>query len=133
MTSSERTDILDALRKHRELFRFTAHVSLGYAGDLQLELIQPVTGSSIYTEFLSGAPGGGLHHVCFETDDLTAAVARAEAAGIEVVMQGAMGGGLMSFAYVDGARWGAPYVEVVELTDDMRAIFAGIKAGSHGG
>ena len=109
---------------------FTAHVSLGYAGDLQLELIQPVTGRSIYTEFLSGTPSGGLHHVCFETEDLAAALARAEQAGIEVVMQGTMGGGLMSFAYVDGARWGAPYVELVELTDDIRSFFAGIKESS---
>jgi hypothetical protein len=112
---------------------FTAHVALGYAGDLQLELIQPVTGTSIYTEFLSGSPGGGLHHVCFETDDLAAAIGRAAAAGIDVVMQGVMGGGLMSFAYVDGARWGAPYVEIVELTDAMRTIFAGIKGSSAGG
>jgi catechol 2,3-dioxygenase-like lactoylglutathione lyase family enzyme len=112
---------------------FTAHVSLGYAGDLQLELIQPVTGRSIYTEFLSGTPRGGLHHVCFETDDLAAAVARAERAGLEVVMQGTMGGGLMSFAYVDGARWGAPYVELVELTDDIRAFFAGIRDSSGNG
>ncbi len=109
---------------------FTAHVALGYAGDLQLELIQPVAGRSIYTEFLSGTPSGGLHHVCFETDDLAAAIGRAEAAGLEVVMRGAMGGGLMSFAYVDGARWGAPYVEIVELTDEIRAFFAGIKDAS---
>lgn len=109
---------------------FTAHVSLGYAGDLQLELIQPVTGRSIYTEFLDvGGPGfhGGLHHICFETDDLAAAIERAGAAGLDIVQQGVMGGGLMSFAYVDGGRWGAPYVEIVELTDDMRAFFAGLK------
>ena len=111
---------------------FTAHVSLGYAGDLQLELIQPVTGRSIYTEFLEGSgPGfhGGLHHICFETDDLAAAIERAEAAGLEIVQQGVMGGGLMSFAYVDGGRWGAPYVEIVELTDEMRAFFAGLRPG----
>lgn len=115
---------------------FTAHVSLAYAGDLQLELIQPVSGESIYTEFLdrTGAgrswSHGGLHHLCFETDDLAAAVERAHAAGLEIVQQGVMAGGLMSFAYVDGARWGAPYVEIVELTDDMRAFFAAIKQGS---
>lgn len=114
---------------------FTAHVSLAYAGDLQLELIQPVTGESIYTEFLdrSGPVGsasrGGLHHLCFETDDLARAVERAEVAGLEIVQRGVMGGGLMAFAYVDGARWGAPYVEIVELTDEMRAFFAGIKQG----
>ncbi len=115
---------------------FTTHVSLAYAGDLQLELIQPVTGASIYAEFLdrSGTDRswshGGLHHLCYETDDLTAAVERAHAAGLEIVQQGVMAGGLMSFAYVDGARWGAPYVEIVELTDDMRAFFAAIKQGS---
>ena len=107
---------------------FTAHVSLGYAGDLQLELIQPVAGESIYTEFLARS-GPGLHHLCFETDDLDAAVARARAAGLDVPQQGVMAGGLMSFAYVDGAAWGAPYIELAELTDDMRAFYAAIKAG----
>lgn len=107
---------------------FTAHVSLAYAGDLQLELIQPVVGESIYTELLERS-GPGLHHVCFETDDLDAAVARAEEAGLEVVQQGVMAGGLMSFAYVDGAAWGVPFVEVAQLTEDMRAFFAAVKSG----
>lgn len=37
---------------------FTADVSLAYSGDLQLELIRPLSGDSIYTEFLSvSGPG----------------------------------------------------------------------------
>ena len=67
--------------------------------------------------------------MCFETDDLDAAVARAEEAGLEVVQQGVMAGGLMSFAYVDGAAWGVPFVEVAQLTEDMRAFFAAVKSG----
>jgi len=82
----------------------------------------------------TGPPGswsrGGLHHICFETDDLDAAVGRATDAGLEIVQQGVMAGGLMSFAYVDGARWGAPYVEIVQLTDDMRAFFAAVRRDS---
>lgn len=105
---------------------FTAHVSMSYIGDLQLELIQPVAGESIYSEFLARS-GPGLHHICFETDDLDAAVARAAEAGLEVVQQGVMGGGLMSFAYVDGAAWGAPYVELAQLGDEIRALYASIK------
>lgn len=105
---------------------FTAHVSLAYAGDLQLELIQPVSGESIYSEFL-GRSGAGLHHVAFETDDLDAAVARARTAGLEVLQQGVMAGGLMSFAYVDGTRWGAPYVEILQLTEELRAFFAAVR------
>ncbi|KAA1416881.1 VOC family protein [Nocardioides humilatus] len=106
---------------------FTAHVSMAYIGDLQLELIQPVAGESIYTEFLARS-GPGLHHICFETPDLAASIERARAAGMEIVQQGVMGGGMMSFAYVDGAGWGAPYVELAELGDDIRALYASIKA-----
>ena len=31
---------------------FTAHISFSYAGDTQLELIAPVSGESVYSEFL---------------------------------------------------------------------------------
>lgn len=49
-------------RLHGEPADFTAHISMTYSGDMQLELIQPVRGTSIYTEFLDRS-GPGLHHV----------------------------------------------------------------------
>ncbi|MEZ0580324.1 VOC family protein [Nocardioides sp. MH1] len=116
----------DEVTLHGDPADFTVHVSMAYAGDLQLELIQPVSGESIYTEHLARS-GPGLHHICFETDDLDAAVDRARAAGLDVPQQGVMGGGLMSFAYVDGARWGVPYVELAQLSDGIRDLYAAIK------
>ena len=74
---------------------FVADISLSYAGDTQLELIAPVQGESIYTEFLDRA-GAGLHHVCVEADDVERALAERNA---EVVQRGVMPGG-MEFAYV---------------------------------
>jgi catechol 2,3-dioxygenase-like lactoylglutathione lyase family enzyme len=107
---------------------FVVHVSLGYAGDLQLELIQPVRGESIYTEFLaSSAPG--LHHLCFEVDDMDVALAAAAEAGVAVVQEGSMMGGGMRFAYLDGAAHGVPYVELAWLGEEMRAFYAAIKNG----
>ncbi len=50
---------------------FTAHISFSYAGDTQLELIAPVSGESVYSEFLDTA-GPGLHHVCIEAPDSAA-------------------------------------------------------------
>ncbi|CQD18968.1 flavoprotein [Mycolicibacterium conceptionense] len=44
---------------------FVADISLSYAGDTQLELIAPVSGQSVYTEFLD-RHGAGLHHICIE-------------------------------------------------------------------
>jgi hypothetical protein len=101
---------------------FVADISLSYAGDLQLELIRPVRGDSIYTEFLA-AHGPGMHHICFETDDLAESIRAAERSGIDVVQQGSMAGGAMEFAYVDGASAGMPYIELAWFGPEMRAFF----------
>ena len=107
----------------------TLHVSLGYAGDLQLELIQPVRGRTIHAEFLE-AHGPGLHHVCFEVDDVDASCAAAEAAGVPVLMRGSMMDGEIEFAYVDGSASGAPYVELARIGPVMREFYAAVRAQS---
>jgi catechol 2,3-dioxygenase-like lactoylglutathione lyase family enzyme len=103
------------------------HVSLGYAGDLQLELIQPVSGPGIHREFLD-AHGPGLHHVCFEVDDVDAACRASEAAGVPVLMRGSMMDGEIEFAYVDGSAGGAPYVEIARIGPQMRAFYDAVRA-----
>jgi catechol 2,3-dioxygenase-like lactoylglutathione lyase family enzyme len=104
----------------------TMHVSLGYAGELQLELIQPVTGASIHQEFLD-AHGAGLHHVCFGVDDVDAACAAAQAAGVPVLMRGSMMDGEIEFAYVDGSAGGAPYVELARIGPQMQEFYDAVK------
>lgn len=101
---------------------FTADISLAYSGDLQLELIRPLAGESLYAEHLE-RHGSGLHHVRIEVDDLAAAVAEARAAGHEVVQQGSMAAGGMEFAYVDTAAAGASYVELAWIGPDIRAFY----------
>ena len=101
---------------------FVADISLAYSGDLQLELIRPVSGESIYTEHLE-RHGAGLHHVCVEVDDLPEAVAAVRAAGHEIVQEGSMGGGLMEFAYVDAAAAGASYVELARVGPELHAFY----------
>ena len=108
---------------------FTAHISLGYAGELQLELIEPVSGPTIHAEFLR-EHGPGLHHVCFEVEDLDAACRAAEEAGLPVLMRGAMMDGEIEFAYVDGSASGAPYVELARVGPLMRAFYDAVKARS---
>jgi catechol 2,3-dioxygenase-like lactoylglutathione lyase family enzyme len=101
---------------------FVADISLSYAGDTQLELIAPVNGDSIYTEFLDQA-GAGLHHICVEVDDVEAALAER---GAEVVQRGVMPGG-MEFAYVTAAQAGVPYVEIAYVPSEIRAFFDYVK------
>lgn len=101
---------------------FVADISLSYAGDTQLELIAPVQGESIYTEFLDRA-GAGLHHVCIEADDLERALAERDA---EVVQRGLMPGGI-EFAYVSAEDAGVPYIEIAHISPEIRAFFDYIK------
>jgi catechol 2,3-dioxygenase-like lactoylglutathione lyase family enzyme len=99
---------------------FIAHISFSYAGDTQLELISPVSGESVYSEFLHRA-GPGLHHICVEVDDVEAAVD-----GAEVVQRGTMPGG-MEFAYVSAETAGVPYIEIAHIPPEIRAFFDHVK------
>jgi hypothetical protein len=44
-----------------------------------------------------------------------------------VVQRGSMGGGMMEFAYLDGAAWGVPYIELAKLGPAMQAFYDAIK------
>lgn len=118
----------DACTLRGEPADFTADISLSYAGDTQLELIAPVSGESIYTEFLANS-GPGLHHICKAAADEAAfdtAVHAAAAAGAPVVMQGVMPGG-MRFAYVSATDAGVPFIEIAFIPPDIQAVFDHIK------
>lgn len=107
---------------------FVAHVSLSYAGETQLELIAPVSGESIYSEFLSTS-GPGLHHVCMaarDPADLTAMLADAARDGHSVVQEGVMAGGIR-FAYVSAPTAGVPYLEYAYLPPEIQTFFDYVK------
>lgn len=107
---------------------FVADISLSYAGQTQLEIIAPVSGVSIYTEFLDRG-GPGLHHICVEATDpdaLAASVADAERHGAAVVSTGTMAGG-MEFAYVSAADTGVPYLEIAYVPPPIRRFFDHVK------
>ena len=101
---------------------FVADISLSYNGETQLELIAPVNGQSIYTDFLDRA-GAGLHHICIEVEDVERALAERDA---EAVQRGLMPGG-MEFAYVSAEAAGVPYIEIAHIPPVIRAFFDHVK------
>jgi catechol 2,3-dioxygenase-like lactoylglutathione lyase family enzyme len=107
---------------------FVASISLSYLGDMQLELIEPVRGPNIYSDFLRDS-GPGLHHICVEADSLEQFADTLSAAaehGASVVQQGLMPGGLR-FAYLSAPQTGVPFVEVAHFSAEMRQFFDYIK------
>jgi len=53
-------------------------------GESEIELLQPLSDKSGIGKFLQKR-GEGLHHLCFETDDVDAELAAAKAKGIRVI------------------------------------------------
>ncbi len=56
------------------------------AGGTEIELLEPLSPENGVGKFL-GRRGGGLHHVCFETDDVSAELEAARAKGIQLIDQ----------------------------------------------
>jgi catechol 2,3-dioxygenase-like lactoylglutathione lyase family enzyme len=107
---------------------FVAHISLSYAGETQLELIEPVSGTSVYSEFLDDR-GPGLHHVCVPASDPAAFEAMCEEAerhGAPVLTRGTMPGGML-FAYVSAPDAGVPYLEIAYVPPGIQSFFDYVK------
>lgn len=54
----------------------------------QIELIEPYDDTSPIVGFLAKNPSGGQHHVCFEVDDIHAAVAEMRGKGVTILGTG---------------------------------------------
>jgi methylmalonyl-CoA/ethylmalonyl-CoA epimerase len=53
-------------------------------GEAEIELVQPTTETSGMAKYIN-KKGPGLHHVCFEVDDLSAALSRLKDKGIRLI------------------------------------------------
>lgn len=105
---------------------FHYHLSLGYAGDTAIELIQHLSGESIYKEFLD-RKGEGVHHLGFLVPDHDKVVRDFAAGGFPVVQGGRIGGS--RFAYFDTQGDTGVFMETIMLDEEGREIFARIKRG----
>ena len=125
---------LDDVEVHEPMYRgevgdFHLHLSLGYAGDSQIELIEHISGSSIYKEFLDKR-GKGLHHLGYLVPDHDKVIADFEANGFPVIQSGRIGtnpGTL--FAYFDTEAAIGAIMESIVLDDETREMFDMIKRG----
>ena len=104
--------------------------SLGYLGDILVELIEPIRGSSPYTEFLE-TKGPGLHHLAFLVPDFAATVAFLGESGLEVISEGQLGPG-SQFAYFDCEADGCSVIEILGFDEAIRGFMGQIKSGALG-
>ncbi len=57
-------------------------------GNTKIELLEPLGENSPIANFLKKNPSGGMHHVCYEVDDIREAAARMRAQGATITGTG---------------------------------------------
>jgi methylmalonyl-CoA epimerase len=62
----------------------TIKASMIKVGDIHLELLQPIGSEGVMAKFLE-KHGEGIHHICYEVDDLHSAISSIKASGVEVL------------------------------------------------
>jgi methylmalonyl-CoA/ethylmalonyl-CoA epimerase len=86
-------------------------------GESEVELVQPTTETSGMAKFLAKR-GAGLHHICFQVDDIDAALARLQEQGIQLINeQPVTGAGGRRVAFVHPRSATGVLVELVEARD----------------
>jgi len=98
-------------------------VALAYKGDVQIELIKPLSHTpSPYSDY-QAAGLWGLHHLQFSTDDMAASLKHAEAAGLELACTIDQGGGIYNYLRGPGV-----WFELMEASEPLKGLFAMIKS-----
>lgn len=104
-----------------------ARFGLAYAGDLMLELVEPLPGSrSVFSE-AAAARGHGLHHLGFLVEDFDGAAAALAAAGRTVATTSMTPRGAR-IVMVDGAPLLGVLEEYIELNPAGAAFYEQMKA-----
>ncbi|MCU0518868.1 MAG: VOC family protein [Oscillatoria sp. Prado101] len=102
---------------------------MAYAGNVQIELTQHLSGESIFKEFLE-RKGEGMHHLGFIVDDYEKAVGDLAKNGYPIIQSGRAGNNPgVRFAFFDTEAAIGATVEILVLDDDMRNLFDRIKRG----
>jgi methylmalonyl-CoA epimerase len=114
----------------REHVRTVFYGDGGAAGRApKIELVGPTDAASPVTRFLERR-GPGLHHVAFEVDDLTAAMARLRAAGFQPIGDESAGGADgKRVAFIHPRSAGGVLVEVVESSPAVEKLYVDVDGG----
>jgi len=98
-------------------------IALASVGGFSLELIQPLSGESIYSEFLERHGEGGIQHLGIVVENLDRVVEEARRSGYEVIQSGQGHGvrGDGKFAYLSTEDDLFTVYEVMELVAERYA------------
>ena len=96
---------------------FEIHLYLAYSGGCMIELIQPLSGESIYQDFLDKNPDGGVQHIAFMVPvaELESSISDLTGKGYPVITSLTMP--IAKVAYFDTFKQIGVVTEIIGATD----------------
>jgi methylmalonyl-CoA/ethylmalonyl-CoA epimerase len=94
-----------------------AQVAFLPLGDSEVELVRPTSDDSGTAKFLAER-GGGMHHLCFEVDDIQAKLDELIAKGVRLINEAPLELPGRKMAFVHPKSTGGVLVELYQLTVD---------------
>jgi methylmalonyl-CoA/ethylmalonyl-CoA epimerase len=93
-------------------------VAQTYAGGVFMEIIQPVSGNSIFQDFIAENPDGGLQHIAFRVPiaELDNVIARYEKNGYEIASR--FDTPVADIVFFDTRREIGIFTEIMGITED---------------
>ena len=112
-------DALGLELSHREHVASEAvDVAFLPVGDSKIELLQPVDTESGVARYLEKR-GSGMHHICFEVDDIEAALQKLKLANVQLINEvPTVGADGRKFAFIHPKSASGVLVELYELKAD---------------
>jgi len=92
-------------------------VSMMQIGDIKIELMDPIGSEGVIARFLEKR-GEGIHHICFEVDDIDSALASIEAKGVELLNREPQPGAEGKIAFLHPRAAHGVLIELVEVESD---------------
>jgi len=98
---------------HGEPCDATAKLAFFSMGQVQIELIEPDSQSSVWRDYLN-AHGEGVHHIAFQVEDTDRTVEHLKEHGVNVLQQGLYSDASGMYTYVDSAPVLGVMLELLE-------------------
>jgi hypothetical protein len=109
-------ELLSMMRIHGRDAEFAMDTAVANAGQTRLEIVQPLSGDTIYHEFARKNGYGRIHHFGLAVDNMQESLQLARQAGFTVTMEGSGYGldGDGHFAYLDTEETYGIILELME-------------------
>lgn len=108
---------------------YAFHLYLAYSGNSMIELIQPVSGKSIFRDYLDAHPNGGVQHIAYmvSEDELDEAIADLTGKGYQVITRLHLP--VASVAFFDTTKEIGVVTEIIGLTTAGIEFLEKLKSG----